>query len=289
MGLFDNINEMWFGTERRMGWIPTPNTGAGAGSVGVFVESNLLRGGGHTRSSWDSHKEYAYNWGESASQSLVSRMQGYRNGSFGRGLLYFLDPMFYLTNLLPKRWADPSMAVNREGEPLVRDQWPTGVPQVDTANGYPVDGAAYTLPAGYTSQNDGTEIAIPIPPGFTLALGAVYSGAGEVYYRTSAGVTALTPLGLADPVVTNASVSGQDWVYLGLRNTSGSPAQITLGGMTARAGSLLTTDLAVGPWYAGEGHSGCRFQSDPTVVEYNGVGGGQLGLAVNFKEVGAWE
>lgn len=44
-----------------------------------------------------------------------------------------------------------------------------------------------------------------------------------------------------------------------------------------------------GPWYSGEGHSGCRFVGNPTVVNYNGVGGGQIGLSAIFTEVGAWE
>lgn len=51
----------------------------------------------------------------------------------------------------------------------------------------------------------------------------------------------------------------------------------------------ITVSEALGPWMSGEGHSGCRFQGNPTIVNYNGVGGGQLGLSAIFEEVGAWE
>lgn len=288
MDLFDNVEKMWFGTERKMMWIDTPNTGAGASSLGAFAESNLLNGGGYARQSADSHAEYQFSWGESASQSLVSTMESYRNGSYGRGLLYFSDPMYYRTNILPKRWADPSMAVNFEAEPLVRDANPSAVPQVDTDNSYPVDAASYLLQSGYSSQADGSELFIPIPPGFTLALGAVFSGSGAVYVRTPAGITNLTPLGLASPMVTNYTVTGQPWARLGLRNT-GATGSLTIGGMTARLATTVTSDVTAGPWYAGKGHSGCRFSGDPTVVNYSGAAGGRIGLALNLKEVGAWE
>ena len=288
MDLFDNIEKMWFGTERKMTWIDTPNTGAAAGSIGSNASTVLLGGGGSVRQSVDSHKGYQFSWGESADQRLVSLMESYRNGSYGRGLLYFSDPMYYRTNVLPKRHADPSMAVNWEAEPLVRDVSPTAVPQVPTENDYPVDAASYPLPAGFSSQAESGELFIPIPPGFTLALGAVFSGAGAVYARTPAGITNLTPLGLADTSVANHLVTGQPWARIGLRN-QGATGSLIVGGMTARLAKTVTSDLLAGPWYAGEGHSGCRFDGDPTVINYSGVAGGRIGLALNLKEVGAWE
>lgn len=289
MGLYENIDRMWFGTEQKMGWIDTPETGADVSSIGQSANATLQNGGGTVRNSWDSHKVFQFSWGTGASPSMVSLLQAYRNGSYGRGLLYFYDPMFYQTNVLPKRWADPSMAVNYEAEPIVPDANPVGVPQVATSNNYPVIGASYTLPAGYSSQTDGSELFLPIPEGFTLVLGAVYSGVGQVYARTNSGITALTPVGLADQQVANASFSDVPWVRLGIRNTTGAASALTIVGMTARLASQPTSDLLMGPWMSGEGHSGCRFQANPTVINYNGVNGGQIGLSANFQEVGAWE
>jgi len=288
MGLYDNPTRMWFGTEQRMGWVETPQTGADVSSIGMSVEETLLGGGGYTRNSWDSHKVYQFSWGESASPQLVSLLQAYRNGSYGRGYLYFHDPMYYGTNLLPKRWADPSMAVNTEAEPIVPDVDPSAIPQVSTANNYPTNAASYPLPAGYSSQTNNSELFIPIPPDMYLAIGAVYSGVGAVYIRTPAGIANLTPLGLSGANVASAIVSGQPWVRLGVRNTTASAGNLVIGGMTARLSSAPDSALMAGPWYAGEGHSGCQFVGNPVVINYNGVGGGQIGISATLKEVGAW-
>lgn len=289
MGLYENIDRMWFGTEEKMGWIDTPQTGADVSSVGQSASATLQNGGGTGRNSWDSHKVFQFSWGTGASPSMVSLLQAYRNGSYGRGLLYFYDPMFYQTNVLPKRWADPSMAVNYEAEPIVPDANPVGVPQVSTSNNYPVTGASYTLPAGYSSQANGSELFLPIPEGFTLVLGSVHSGGGEVYARVNSTIIPIPPLGLSDQQVTNQSYSGIPGIRIGVRNTGASATTLTLVGMTARLASQPTSDLLMGPWMSGEGHSGCRFQGNPTVINYNGVNGGQIGLSANFQEVGAWE
>lgn len=41
-------------------------------------------------------------------------------------------------------------------------------------------------------------------------------------------------------------------------------------------------------WSGGQGHSGVDFDGPPTYVEYNGVDGGQVGVAATFREVGSW-
>lgn len=291
MDLYDNapVDRMWFGTEERMGWIETPQTGADVSSIGQAANEVLQNGGGTLRNSWDSHKVYQYSWGTGASQRMVSLLQAYRNGSYGRGLLYFHDPMYYATNLLPKRWADPSMAVNNEAEPIIPEVTPTGAPQVQSDNGYPVQAATYALPGNFDSQTDGSELFIPIPPGFTLVFGSVHSGSAQMYYRTPAGRTTVTPLGLNDQAVANIAVTGVPWVRIGFVNSLPVSRSITLGGMTARLARFVTSDLSAGPWFSGEGHSGCRFQGNPSVINYNGIGGGQIGLSAVLQEVGAWE
>lgn len=253
MGLYDNIERMWFGTEQKMGWVETPQTGADVSSLGMSSDSTLQNGGGNVRNSWDSHKTYQFSWGNSAPPSLVSLIQAYRNGSYGRGFLYFHDPMHYTTNLLPKRWADPSMAVNHEAEPLIPDANPTAVPVVSTVNNYPVNAASYTLPPGYSSQATSTEHYIPIPEGMSLTLGAAYEGAGDVYVRTNAGISRLVPLALQEGVVANTVITGQPWARIGIRNPATSPSNITITGMTARLsetvpdGGRVYTNLFTNP------------------------------------------
>lgn len=290
MALFNNDAFMWFGTEQRMGWIITPETGANVSASGLFTQAGLQNGGAAVRHSWDSAQSYSFSWGESESKAMVTLMQAYRNGSYGRGLIYFLDPLHFDTNLLPKRWADPSMAVNYEAEPLVRDVFPTAVASSGAANGYPLNSASYQLPANYNAETAGTELFIPIPEGHTLLLGAAYSGAGQIYARTSTGANITLPqLPTSGPVAT--TVINAQWVRLGIRNPNAAVANIVISGMTARVGTVSeasTGDLGLGPWRSGNGHSGCRFVADPQVVNYNGIDGGQFGLTANFQEVGAW-
>lgn len=291
MALFSNTEFMWFGTEERMGWIITPNTGADVSSIGNSSSVVLQNGGAASRQSWDSSKLFQFSWGDTANHLLVSLLQAYRNGSYGRGLIWFHDPMHYETNLLPKRWADPSMAVNREAEPLVPDTFPTSSPIGASANNYPVQAASYALPANFSSETAGLEQYIPIPAGMSLVVGASYSGAGQVYVRTPAGITVLPQLPVTGPVAT--TVINAEWARIGIRNTTAAVASISLVGMTARLSNPIATGgnpaaVGAGPWYSGEGHSGCRFESDPVIVNYNGVDGGQLGLSASFREVGAW-
>lgn len=292
MSLYNNPSRMWFGTEQKMVWIETPQTGADVSSLGMNAEETLLGGGGYARNSWDSHKVFQFSWGDSATLGMVSLLQAYRNGSYGRGFLYFHDPMHYATNLLPKRWADPSMAVNTEAEPLIPDVWPTALPVVATSNNYPINAAVYSVPAGYSSQTNDTELFIPIPDGMSLLLGAVYSGSGSVYVRTSGGVADIPALAASDARVVNARIAGVPWARIGIRNT-GATGSLAITGMTARLADgvpdlPLAGTVAMGPWFSGEGHSGCRFVGNPVVINYNGVDGGQVGLSATFKEVGAW-
>lgn len=253
MVVYDNVERIWFGTEQRMGWIETPQTGADVSSIGQSAQATLQNGGGNVRNSWDSHKVYQFSWGDSAPPSLVSLLQAYRNGSYGRGFLYFHDPMHYTTNLLPKRWADPSMAVNYEAEPLIPDANPTAVPVVSTANNYPVNAARYTLAASYSSQTNSTEHFIPIPDGMTLSLGAVYDGPGQLYVRTNAGITLLPGMSPTSTSVVNTVITGQPWARIGIRNVLASVSSITITAMSARLSSFVPdggrqyTNLATNP------------------------------------------
>lgn len=238
MGLYDNPTRMWFGTEQKMGWIETPQTGADVSSLGMSSEETLASGGGYVRNSWDSHKVYQFSWGDSATPSMVSLLQAYRNGSYGRGFLYFHDPMYYATNLLPKRWADPSMAANFEAEPLIPDVWPTAIPVASTSNNYPVNAASYPVPANYSSQANSSEHFIPIPEGMILILGAVYSGSARLYVRTPAGVTDLAPMASGESAVVNTAIRDQPWARIGIRKV-GVAGSIVITGMTARLANNL--------------------------------------------------
>lgn len=289
--IFFNRDVMWFGTEEKMGWIETPQTGADVSPQGFGATARLQNGGGHARKSWDSHKVFQFSWGDSASRELAAKIHAYRNGTYGRGLIYFHDPMYYDTNILPRRWADPSMAVGFEAAPLIYDNYPTAVATAANTLDLPTQTAVYNLPANYDGLGTADELFIPIPTNFTLNVGAIYSASNAatvLYVRTPGGNTNITKGLVSTTALTTHVISGQPWARIGIRTGVASPQTISLTALTARLVPPGEAARTTGPWYPGEGHSGCDFDGSPTLINYNGVNGGQVGVACTLVEVGAW-
>lgn len=295
-------NAFFFGTEEKMMWMPTPNRGAQTGGSGWAAEGTTLNGGGFQLNSFGSHRQYIFEWPNTSSAKMAQTMKSYADGSFGRGLIYFLDPLIYTTNILPAMWADPSMGVGQEGASLVYGVDASGLPTSGHAtNQIPVTSAYYDLSGiaqGWRGKEDA--VFLPVPEGFTLHLGAMFnsSGSGGVFYRTQSSsgalgtVTALTPVNASSTEITNAEVQGLTlsgvWLFVG-KSASGA-GSVTLSSMTARLTSTVSPKPRIkeGPWIGGQGHSGCRFIGKPTEIKYGPFNGGQVGFAASFREVGSW-
>lgn len=288
MAVYENPNRMWFGTERKMQWIETPQTGADVSTVGMSASEVLLNGGAWARNSIAGHKRYTFSWGDSLDTRTAGIIQSYSRGTFGKGPIYFLDPMWADKNILPQWMADPSMAANYEGPTLVAGTVPSLTPTANNANDLPVDTANYTVPGNYDPQMYGTEVTIPIPPGEQISLGFVGTASSTAQVRVRRGGVSvnLTPLSVSSTTVTNITLpdTGSGFLHVGLVNPAPTPASISIVGMVAR----INSDPA-GPWLAGEGNSGCRFEGKPTLVNYGGLFGGQVGVAATLVETGAWE
>lgn len=298
---YSRRNSFWFGTEERMGWLPTPNRGASTGAIGWESGGGLLNGGGWQQGSFGSARSYIFEWPGSSSRQVSQLMKSYADGSYGRGLIYFLDPLIYNQNLFPAMWADPSMGIGYEGTSLVYGQIPVSTPTSSPeVNNLPFYSATYDLAgvaAGWRGKPDA--VFIPIPEGTTLNFGAMYTatGSGAVLWCTQAfngalgTPTALTPLGTTSPTLTNttqaSSVAGI-WVWVG--KTAAGAATVNLTALTARLTPTLNPSPSIGngPWIGGQGHSGCRFIGKPTEIKNTGVDGGQVGFAASFREVGSW-
>lgn len=295
-------NRLFFGTENRMTWFPTPLTGAASSPVGMEAGGNLVNGGGYQYNSFGSHKEYTYEWGGAAAREAAQLMKSFADGTYGRGLIYFTSPLSYSTNVLPAFWADPSMGLGYEGASLVYGLDATSVPTTDwTINELPVLSAYYdlgTTAVGWRGKEQA--VFVPIPTGYILSIGAFYTatGSANVFYRTQSAsgglgtATALTALANDATEIVNVDISDPEiigvWIYVG-KSSSGA-SSITLSGMIARlrkAGTDQST-ISAGPWIGGQGHSGCRFVGKPTYIENTGVNGGQVGFAATFREVGHW-
>lgn len=297
----------WFGTEERAGWFATPLQGADSSPSAWGVDGTLLNGGGYAFNSFGSHKRYVYEWPQSSSPETAQMMKSYRDGTYGRGLLYFLEPGIYRTNILPAHWADPSMSLNNEAPSLVYGNDPVAVP---TSGGssllLPVASAQYDLSTTtpQTIPTPDSSVFLPIPEGHTLFLGAFYSssGTGGIYVTpvnpngTLGDAVKLTEKDNSDTDVVVDEFSGDiSGVRVWVGRTDSSSSSVTIAAMCGRL--METSDTLVpakvakmiaGPWIGGQGHSGCRFLGTPSYVTNSPVQGGRIGFAASFVEVGSW-
>lgn len=244
----------WFGTESRMDWFATPLQGADSSPSAWGADGTLLNGGGWALNSWGSHKRYTYEWPASSSREVAQKMKSYRDGTYGRGLLYFLEPTIFTTNVLPAHWADPSMAIDNEAPSLVYGHEPTAVPTSGGAlNGLPVNSAYYSVTsAPQTDPLPESSVFIPIPEGHTLFLGAFYSATGSAgVYATPVNsngsygaAVRLTELENSSTQIVNDPFSGINGVRLWAGRTSSSVSTLTL---TAMAGRIIETSKLPAP------------------------------------------
>ena len=228
-------------------------------------------------------------------------MKSYSEGTYGRSLIYFIDPLIYSTNVFPAMWADPSIGIGYEGASLVYGLDPIALPTSGWQdNLIPVQSSYYelaTVDSGWRGKEDA--IFLPIPAGHTLHLGAIYSATatGGVYFRTQSAGGGLGAEQVLTPVAPNASnlvnttvtsSSAGVWVWVG--KSAADSSTITLSAMTARitSDSRPNPNIGIGPWIGGQGHSGCKFVGKPTYIDNTGVFGGQVGYAASFIEVGSW-
>lgn len=297
----------WMGTEERAQWFATPLKGADSSPSAWGVEGTLLNGGGYGFHSFGSHKRYTYEWPQSSSPETAQMMKSYRDGTYGRGLLYFLEPGIYRTNVLPAHWADPSMALNHEAPSLVYGVEPIELPTSGgDALGLPVYSAQYDLSTVEARSNPtpDSSVFIPVPTGHTLILGAFYSatGTGGIYATPVNGngtlgtSVKLTEKPNSDTDVVTDEFSGDiKGIRLWVGRTDATASSVTIAAMCGRL--IETSDvsnpaklakLVAGPWIGGQGHSGCRFMGTPSYVNNGPVEGGRVGFAASFVEVGSW-
>ena len=290
-------------------------------SSGSETGGTYLDGGGYQVNAWDTHKTYSFEWPESSSPEVAQMLKSYRDGTYGRGLIYFLDPLTFDKNILPARWADPSMALNNEAPSLVAGVSPTSTPSSNWgARKLPAVSAFYNVStATPPTISNGTALWIPVPEGHTLYLGAHYSytGDGGIYYHpvdatgTPGTGVRLVPKTSASRSRVSAAIPRPAGGFVVLRvGTSGGVASVIATAMTgilapdgyfdltgldadleptgANYPNGRTEKFLSGDWIGGMGNSGCRFSGTPTYVANSGINGGRVSVAATFREVGSW-
>lgn len=303
------------------GWFKTPLRGADSSPEGWGASGTLLNGGAYSVASWGSHKQYQYEWGASSTRQEAQFIKSLSDGTYGRGLIHFVEPTLYDQNILPARIADPSMALGDEGASFVYGVDPSPVATNNwEKNLLPTTSAYYNLSstaANYRGVEDSTYVVIP--EGYTLFIGAFYSvtGSGGIFAREVFGSgregrdVRLTALSNTSDTVTSNYFTGLRAVRIWMGKTASGAASVTATALIARLikttsvvvndagygedeygegpyGGIDPTGIQDGPWIGGMGHSGCRFEGRPTFVSNTGVNGGQVGFAATFKEIGSY-
>ena len=317
---YDHRKHFWIEVEGGWrGWIETPLRGADSSPTAWGSDGTLANGGGFVTNSWGSHKRYTFEWPESSSREAAQFMKSLRDGSYGRGLIHFIEPTLYDQNVLPARVADPSMAVGNEGGSLVYGYDPSGVSTSNwDFNGLPVQSAYYNLintPVGY--RGDADSVYVSIPEGHTFYLGAFYqkTGSGGIFARTvnmngTQGDDILIPALANDaPAAFSTAFEGVRGVRLWLGKTELGAASVTATALIGKFGpnaiagefgygegpygesnygGVEPIDISFDKWMGGMGNSGCRFVGTPTFINNTGLFGGTVGYSATFAEVGSW-
>lgn len=262
----------WFGTPYKMQWINAPLSPAEMSPEGWNTSGTYLRGGGFSRQSRATHKNYIFEWPGSSSREMAQLMKDYRDGvwsSHGNPLIYFIDPLIYDQNILPAGWAAPGQWVTRPGThtpigvcdpeersesvdlPVVGAKVLNGSGRV-LATAKPSSPLHFTLYYSGTFSGDGVKVnGVPLTEG-TVVQGAIKSTSRSF----SSGSTGLVDL----------EVSGSGFTVWGMK----------------------MSHAPVSGWTGGMGHSGVQFVGEPTYMANTGVNDGQIGYAATFKETGSW-
>lgn len=284
------MSEIWFGTKGYMQWITAPAVDVPATKSGFATGGGFLGGGAWVRRSKTSAKRFTFSW-NMKNRDQIQPILDYADGIYGNGFLYYCNPFVMGRNALPSYWASPAM--NYYDGPLVVDGVrPELVVNNDTANGYPLESAVYTV----TSTSNVPSIFIPMPPGYRLHIGAhgsVISGNAtvtatpEISAVSSGTRTNLVLMSRSNAQRTNRIYEPTDGligVTLSLASTS--TGRIQLDGLMAQL-VPAGTPISSGPFYSGLGQSGMEFVDQPSVSEYSAALD-RVGVSAELVETEAW-
>src|SRR5690625_2816767 len=173
---------MWFGTQHHSEWVTCPLRGAEMTPESWGLEGTYLSGGGFVRQSQDSHRQYIFEWSGASSRASAETLQAYRDGVYNKApsdLIYFIDPLIYSRNILPKRWAQPGILTRPQTTVFssLGSVYPVETPtSLLGALRLPLRGAHISSPFTSSTQFNSSEVPsigstwVPIPPGETLSL-----------------------------------------------------------------------------------------------------------------------
>lgn len=283
---------MWFGTRANMQWILPPRIDYEASKIGWNVNAPFVTGGRFIRRSATGAKHYNFTW-DYKSRDDVRAITDIADGVYGvNPVVYFLDPFAMDKNLLPQFWATPALG-NADAPLLVgteEEDRPDLVATPQNDYRYPTYSAVYAL----TSGSERAEVFIPVPPGYKLWFGAHGSATGSAAVTvtpttgptSTAAATNLTLLPVTSSTRVNHSISGNSYTgaLVGITGTTGS---LTLSGLMAQVLPQNQTP-PTGNFISGQGHSGCSFDGDPTLMQHSAALD-KVGVSIDLVETEGWK
>ena len=277
--------QVWFGTAGKMQWIDAPVSGASFNPQQWGVSGTYLNGGGFSFRSPQSHQLMTFEWRKSMSKWAAQVIHDYYDGVYGSGPFYFVDPLTYDTNVLPKSIAFPAQNEGLTGNAWVKGgTYSPGISTPENTCGLPVRAMRWVRDTG---PFEAREIKIPRPDGYGVDVYAWF-GDAEEGAEVRVNGTAIASNTLTGAITAPARrVTTGDFVTLRLYMPNAN-SSISLYGFRTTMYRLSDTPTVVQTWCGGEGNSGLEFEGPPTKVRYNGVDGGQTGVAATFREVGSW-
>jgi hypothetical protein len=257
--------------------------------VGWNAAAQYLNGGTSIRSSVAAHKVYNLAWALQ-DRDNIRLITDYADGIYGDELIYFIDPFAQDKNVLPQYWAVPSLAFE-DAPILVGTAKPSIVETDSNIYGYPRNSAVYFVSPTEQRKN----IYIPIPEGYTAHVGVHGSrpDGSTAYVRMRQAVgstgfgdaTTLSLLGIDTDQRVNSSQANTGNVHGIVLDFQGTGTLI-LSGIIVQ---VLKNDVVpeTGGFISGQGHSGCKFATQPTLQNYSSAMD-KSALTAVLVEVGAW-
>ena len=263
--------KVWFGTEKDMGWVPAPLTGASLQNVFWRASGVFLNGGGFQRQSHVHHKEMSLSWAVQNLADLDAVIRAFNSGE----RMYYLDPVTAQYNAVPPYWAQ------------YQDEAPDLFPTLTESNpitgtntlGYSTKTRQYTVNKAVSSQ-----LKLVVPTGYKLYFGVHGARTGTAEFVLNSA--ACTPLTTTDSTRTNVVLNGGQTYTFGVRGEG----TVTINGLIGAIRPDTDPALGSGGFITGHGTTGLALKGEPQLTEYSaGIPNAQIGLSADLIEVGAWE
>jgi hypothetical protein len=280
----------------RMQWVPCPSIDSAITRNRYVERIQFQNGGGDVARSPQYQIEYNLNMsGPSNELEGIDAINRFASGFYGDGYIYVAHPALFESNMLGAAWSSPG---------IIEEGWaniyPTTTPSFSNtaSNSYnqPLRSATWSVTSAIDTPVK--KFTIPIPPGYTLNLGASGSrtGTAVVQVRTIAvnnTTTATSNLTLLSPTSStrmNATFSGSTYcaaeVYV--TRTSSATSTITLASMMAQLYPTGATPTLPTSHQMGQGASGMMFADDAIVETYSYMFPPRKGISTTLVEVEAW-